>query len=258
MKAYNNEINKGDFVLLYLNKKRKFLVKAEEKRFGTDKGIIDLGEIIGKKYGIHIKSHLGYEFIVTKPNIIEIIYNAFKRKTQVLYPKDVGYIILTSGVGPGSRVVEAGAGSGFLTAILAYYVRPNGHVYSYEIREDLIELVKENLSNIGLLEYVTLKHKDITKGIDESDVDAIILDMSMPWKVVRHAYSALKNGGVFVAFLPTINQVERTVEKLRESNFIEINAIEIFLRNYKVAKGETRPETLMIAHTGYIVHAKKP
>ncbi|HDI75359.1 MAG TPA: methyltransferase domain-containing protein, partial [Thermoprotei archaeon] len=167
-------------------------------------------------------------------------------------------IVFLSGVGPGSIVVEAGTGSGFLTAALAYYVRPDGRVYSYEIRRDFLEIARKNLSLCGLLPYVDLKHKDIVDGIDEKNVDAVILDMPNPWDVVPHAKEALKDGGVFVSFLPTINQVEKIVEKLIHENFLDVLTIETLLRKIKVKKGETRPETFMIGHTGYIVFARKP
>ncbi len=252
-------IKRGDYVLLYLDPKRKFVVRVEEKgKLETDKGIIRLGEVIGKRYGDSVKTHLGVDFRIIKPNLVDIVYNSFERRTQVMYPKDIGYVILITGIGPGSKVVEAGTGSGFLTAFLASYVRPNGHVYSYEVRKDFLELARSNLEKVGLLNYVTLKLKDITEGIDESDVDAVVLDMPTPWKVVLHAFNSLRSGGTFVAFMPTINQVEKTVAELRRNKFVEITALEILLRSYKVVIGETRPETLMIAHTGYIVHARKP
>jgi len=253
-----DRIKDGDYVLLYYNRGKKFLVKVVSgEKIHTHKGIVDCDSIIGRNYGDFIKTHVGEEFILSKPIFPDFLAK-FKRTTQVIYPKDLALIIFLSGVGPGSIVVEAGTGSGFLTATLAYYVRPKGKVYSYEVRREFLEIAKRNLELCGLLDYVVLKHKNIIDGIDEENVDAVILDMPNPWDVVEHAKNALKHGGVFVSFLPTINQVEKVVEKLREKNFIEILSLESFLRKIKVKRGETRPETFMVAHTGYLVFARKP
>ena len=251
-------IKEGDHILLYYNRRKKFLVKViADKKIHTHKGIVNCSDIIGKKYGEIIKTHVGEEFILSKPIFPDYLAK-FKRATQVIHPKDLSLIVFLSGIGPGSIVVEAGTGSGFLTATLAYYVRPEGKVYSYEVRRDFLEVAKRNLKLCGLLDYVILKHKNIAEGIDEKNVDAVILDMPNPWDVVAHAKSALRHGGVFASFSPTINQVEKVVETLREENFMEITSLEVFLRKIKVKKGETRPETFMIAHTGYLVFARKP
>lgn len=250
-------IKEGDYVLLYLDERRNFLVKAEKgKEVHTHKGVVKLDDVIGREYGEKVKSHLGVQFILFKPLISDYILK-ISRKTQILYHKDIGLIILYAGIGPGSKVVEAGTGSGALACCLAYFVRPTGKVFSYEVRDDVLKIAKRNIEITGLSEYIVLKNKDITAGIDENEVDAVVLDMATPWLVVPHAYNALKESGVFASFSPTIDQVVKTVKKLREHNFADIRTMECLLRKYQVEEGRTRPETLMIGHTGWITFARK-
>jgi tRNA (adenine57-N1/adenine58-N1)-methyltransferase len=250
-------INEGDHILLYLNKKRTYLVKVEKgKSFHTHKGFLQLDSLIDKEYGTRISSNTGAEFIVLKPILPDFIFKS-QRKTQITYPKDVALIVMFSGIGPGNRVVEAGTGTGALTTALAHYLRPNGHVYSYEVRPEFIETAQKNLQRAGSLDYVELKNKDITMGIEETDVDAVILDLATPWLVISYAYTALKGSGTLMSFSPTIDQVVKTVEALEENGFVDIDTIECIMRRMQTERGKTRPETLMTAHTGYITFARK-
>jgi len=250
-------IREGDDVLLYLDRKRTYLVRVERRKvLHTHKGFIRLDEVVGREYGVQVLSSIGVPFTALRPTLRDYIFK-MQRKTQISYPKDIALIILFSGVGPGSRVVEAGTGAGALTSALAYYVRPTGRVYSYEIRSEFLEVAAKNLRRAGLIDYVELKNQDITRGIDERDVDAVVLDMATPWLVVPHAYNALKGGGCFVSFSPTIDQVVRTVEALRDQGFVAVETVECLVRGMQVERGRTRPQTLMTAHTGYITFARK-
>jgi len=251
-------VREGDFVLLS-GAKRSYLVKVSKgKRFSFNEGIIDSEEIIGRQYGEEVTTHLGVHLRLVHPTLLDIVYRGFTRRTQVIYPKDAALIILRCGVGPGSRVVEAGTGSGCLTALLAHFVRPTGTVYTYEVRREFIDIARENLAAVGLLDYVVIKEKDVREGIEEKEVDAVILDMADPWHVIEHAHRALRCGGTLTCFLPTINQVERVVDEAIAKGFIMVETVELLLRNFKVKRGETRPEVRMIGHTGYIVFARKP
>jgi len=250
-------INEGDLILLYLNRKRTYLLKVEKgKSFHTHKGFIQLDQVIDREYGTRIKSNTGTEFIALRPILPDYIFKS-QRKTQITYPKDVALIIMFSGIGPGSRVVEAGTGTGALTSALAHYIKPNGHVYSYEIHPEFLETAKKNLHRANLLDYVELKNKDITMGIEETNIDAVILDMATPWLVASPAYNALKGSGTLVSFSPTIDQVVKTVEALEEGGFVDAQTIECIMRRMQVERGKTRPETLMTGHTGYITFARK-
>jgi len=250
-------INEGDLVLLHLNRKRTYMVKVEKgKSFHTHKGFLQLDSLIGAEYGTRIKSNTGTEFVVLKPLLADYIFKS-QRKTQITYPKDVALIVMFSGIGPGSHVVEAGTGTGALTTALAHYVQPNGHVYSYEIRSEFVETAQKNLQRAHLFDFVEFRNKDITLGIDETGIDAVILDLATPWLVIKHAYAALKGSGTLVSFSPTIDQVVKTVEALEENGFVGIETIECMMRGMQTERGKTRPETLMTAHTGYITFARK-
>lgn len=251
------KINEGDDVLLYLDERRTYLVRVEANRqFHTHKGFVELGKLIGMTYGSPIVSSLGVKFHVLRPLVRDRIMKT-DRRTQVMYPKDIGFLLLQIGVGPGSHVVEAGTGSGALTMTLADAVRPNGRVYSYEINPNFQRVASGNIDRAKLTDYVELKVGDVTNGIDEEKVDAVVLDMATPWLVVPLAYKALAGSGVFASFSPTIEQVMKTVSSIREHPFIEVETTEIILRRMTVAENRTRPQTRMLGHSGYITTARK-
>ncbi len=233
------------------------MIKIEAgKTFHTHKGYLKLDEIIGKEYGEPIKSSLGVTFTTLKPILTDYIMKS-GRNTQIVYPKDAALIVMFSGIGPGSRIVESGTGTGALTTALAHYVGSTGKVYTYELRSEFQKNAAKNLQRSKLINNVELKSGDITMGIEERDLDAIILDLAVPWLVIPHALKALKPSGVLVSFSPTIDQVVRTTETLRENGFVFIETVECMMRTMQVERGKTRPQTLMTGHTGYITHARK-
>jgi tRNA (adenine57-N1/adenine58-N1)-methyltransferase catalytic subunit len=253
----NQKIADGDNVLIYLDARRTYMLKMQAgQTFHTHKGYIKLDELIGKEYGEPIKSSLGIYFTTLKPILTDFIMKS-SRNTQIIYPKDAALIVMFSGIGPGSRVIESGTGTGSLTTALAYYVGSAGKVYTYELRPEFQKNAAKNLQRSGLIANVEIKSGDVTLGYEERDVDAVILDLAVPWLVVPHAYEALKSSGVLVSFSPTIDQVVKTTEALRENNFVFIDTIECMMRAMQVERGKTRPQTLMTGHTGYITHARK-
>jgi tRNA (adenine57-N1/adenine58-N1)-methyltransferase len=250
-------ISEGEDIFLYLDRKRTYLVRVEaEKSFHTHKGYIQLGDLIGKEYGTRITSSMGIEFVALKPTLRDYVFKT-KRRTQISYPKDISLIVMFSGIGPGSRVVEAGTGTGALTNALAHYVKPAGRVYTYEVRPEFREMAIKNLERAKVSDYVESKNKDVTEGIDEKEVDAVILDLATPWLVVPHAYTALKGSGVLVSFSPTIDQIVKTVEALTEHGFVGVETVETLMRFMQVERGKTRPQTVMTGHTGYLTFARK-
>ena len=253
----SQKINEGDYVLLCLDSRRTYMVKVEaDKTFHTHKGYVNLDELVGKDFGVSFHSSLGILFTALKPTLEDYIMKS-SRKTQITYPKDIALIVMFSGIGPGSRVVESGTGTGALTTALAHYVKPNGRVYTYEFREEFQKNAEKNLRRSNLLDFVELKSGDVTSGIEERDLDAVILDLAVPWLVVPHAYEALKSSGRIVSFSPTIDQVVKTVEAMKENNFVFIETVECMMRTMQVVRGKTRPHTMMTGHTGYISHARK-
>jgi len=253
----NHEIAEGDNVILVLEPRRTYMVKVEAgKTFHTHKGYVKLDDLIGKEYGATFQSSLGAQFVALKPGLTDYIMKS-SRNTQITYPKDAALIVMFSGIGPGSRVVESGTGTGALTTALAHYVKPEGRVYTYELRSEFQKNAEKNLRRSKLMDYVELKSGDVTQGIEERDLDAVVLDLATPWLVIPHAYEALRPSGILVSFSPTIDQVVKATEALRENNFKLIETVECIMRAMQVERGKTRPQTLMTGHTGYITHARK-
>jgi tRNA (adenine57-N1/adenine58-N1)-methyltransferase catalytic subunit len=253
----NQTISEGDYVLIYLDARRTYMIKMQAgQTFHTHKGYLKLDELIGKPYGEPIKSSLGIYFTTLKPALTDYIMKS-SRNTQIIYPKDAALIVMFSGIGPGSRVVESGTGTGSLTTALAHYVGSTGKIYTYELRPEFQKNAAKNLERSKLINHVEMKSGDVTLGFEEHDVDAVILDLAVPWLVVPHAYTALRPSGVLVSFSPTIDQVVRTTEALRENGFVFIETVECLMRTMQVERGKTRPNTMMTGHTGYITHARK-
>lgn len=250
-------IRNGDEVLLYLNERKSWIVKVEEdKKFHSHKGIVNLGELVGKPYGIEVGSTLGATLRALPADYLDHL-ERIARKTQVIYPKDMAYIALMANVRSGMHVLECGTGSGALTSYLAGLVRPDGKVITYEVREEFQENARKNIESLGLADSVEFKLKDITQGIDDCGLDAVVLDMATPWMVVDAMQRSLKVGGRIVSFSPTINQIEKTVEEMRRVGLLAIRTVELIMRTYKVKFNETRPDMIMVGHTGYIVSARK-
>ncbi len=254
-----DRIGEGTEVVVYIDRRRKWVVKIEKgKVFGSDRGVARHDDIIGKPFGSSIELSAGFRAYLFKPLLIDYLEKGFARKTQVLYPKDMGLIVLLLGVGPGSRVLEAGIGSGFMTAVLANIVRPSGKVYAYEVREEFAKVAMRNLERIGLDKFVEIRIRDIKLGVDEKDLDAALLDMPDPWDALRVVHEALKPSAPIVFFLPTASQVDKLLTKLHEfGGFKDIRVLETMLREYRPVPGALRPETTMVGHTGYIVFARK-
>jgi tRNA (adenine57-N1/adenine58-N1)-methyltransferase len=180
-----------------------------------------------------------------------------KRKAQIILPKDSGQIGIHCNIKPGSVVVEGGLGSGAFTLFLLTLVGKTGQVISYETRKEFAKVGSDNIKKAGLDINWRLKIQDITKGISEEDIDAVVLDIPEPWKVVNTAYSALLPGGYLASYLPTMNQVEKFVISLNKKPFIEVRSFETIFRDLVIKAGATRPAFDMLGHTGYITVARK-
>lgn len=250
-------VKEKDLVLLFGKDGKRFIVRViSGGELQTHRGAVKHDDLIGKQFGQDVKSHLGYPFLILEPSTHDLILD-IRRTTQIMYPKDIGYILLKMNIKPGSRVIEAGTGSGGLTLALARAVMPTGRVYSYEIRQDVLKLAVRNLERVGLLQFVELKERDISEGFDEVNADALFLDLRTPWDYLSQAYEALKGGGFFGALLPTMNQVIQLVWALPEHGFAMIEVEEILLRPYKAVAARLRPADRMVAHTGYLIFARK-
>lgn len=246
----------GDLALLVSRDRKSFIVRLSEgARLSTHRGVLLHDNLIGAPWGARVSSHLGYPFLLLRPSIDDLIRH-LERATQIVYPKDAGYIMLKMSIVPGSRVIEAGTGSGGLALLFAQAVSPTGCVYSYEIRPDIQQLARKNLERLGLIDFVELKLRDIAAGFDERDVDALFLDLPNPWDYLVQARAALVDGGFFGSILPTTNQVCRLIGALEEAGFGLIEVEELLLRQYKAVSERLRPMDRMVAHTGYLIFAR--
>ncbi|HMN12207.1 MAG TPA: tRNA (adenine-N1)-methyltransferase [Bellilinea sp.] len=247
----------GDLVEMVGSKHKSFLIRAAEgEEFQTHRGVIKHSEIIGKEWGTRIVTHLGKPFFILQPSLASIL-KELPRTTQILYPKEIGYALVAMGIGQGQRVIEAGTGSGSMTCALAFAVGDEGKVFSYELRPDIQALAKKNLSRLGLEHRVEFKVRDIAEGFDETNVDAFFLDVQSPCDYMEQVRAALKPGGFFGSIIPTMNQVTRLLTALRQNDFAFIDICEILMRFYKAETERFRPVDRMIAHTGFLLFARK-
>jgi tRNA (adenine57-N1/adenine58-N1)-methyltransferase catalytic subunit len=255
----NNEkllIKEGDLIQLVDAKHQFYFIRmATGEVFQSHKGNIAHNDIIGKSWGSRIRSHLGNPYYVFQPSIADMLEN-IPRNTQIMYPKDIGYILLRMGIDYGQRIIEAGTGSGAFTSALAMRVGETGKIYSYDVRAEAQHQAARNLNKFGLTKRVELKNKDIAEGFDETDVDALFLDVKTPFDYVSQVRRVLKIGGYFGAILPTANQAIHLIDTLRHYDFAFIEVMEISLRYYRADPDRFRPVDRMIAHTGFLLFAR--
>ncbi|MCY0867922.1 MAG: tRNA (adenine-N1)-methyltransferase [Desulfurococcus sp.] len=252
-------IREGDSVLVVLDEKRRFIARVRRDGIlGTDKGFVKLGDLIGKPYGVIVKTSQGFKALILKP-LPHDYSTLLHRATQIIYPKDAGLMIHLSGIGPGSKIGEAGVGSGALTIVLANSIGDTGILYGFDISEKNLEVAKGNLEKAGLLERVRLLKHDIREPVSlPVDLDSFFLDIPDPWNALRVVAGLVRAGGTLLVYSPTINQVEKTVVELKKNPcFADIHSYEVLLREYKVEEGAVRPFTRMIGHTGYVVFARR-
>jgi tRNA (adenine57-N1/adenine58-N1)-methyltransferase len=246
-----------DLVALISEDQKRFFIRLSPgETLHTHKGQVSHDQIIGRPLGRIVTSHIDHAFLVLSPSVHDLVMNV-RRATQIVYPKDIGYILLKMNIVPGTRVIEAGTGSGALTVALATYVSPHGRVYSYEVREDMIRLAGKNLELVGLSDVVDLKLRDIDLGFDEKDVDAVFLDVRTPWDYLSQVAAALRHGGFLGALVPTTNQVIDLLGGLKAGPWADIEVGELLLRLYKPVPGRLRPDDRLTPHTGYLIFARK-
>lgn len=247
----------GDLAQLVGLRHKHFIITLQAgTRFESHRGIIQHDDLIGKLWGTQVFSHNGSPFFLLQPSLADLL-TELPRTTQIMYPKDIGFILVTMGVGPGHKVMEAGTGSGSMTTALAYAVGPSGQVISYEIKPDVQNLARKNLTRFGLASRVDFKLRDIQEGFDETNADSFFLDVPNPYDYTAQVRAALKPGGFLCSLLPTFNQVEKTLYSLHRENFAFIEVCEILLRYYQTEPSKIRPTDRMVAHTGFLVFARR-
>jgi tRNA (adenine57-N1/adenine58-N1)-methyltransferase len=246
--------------LLIDAKGRYYLIRLTEGgNFHSHLGRLPHADIIGTKEGGSVVSEKGSRLVVLRPRFFDYILK-MKRGAQVVYPKDIGPILVYADVGPGSLVLEAGTGSGALTMALVRAVGPEGSVISVERREDHAEHARQAIERFfrSLPDNLELRVGDVEDMVAGVQPDRIVLDLPQPWDVVDAAVESLQGGGVFCSYVPTVPQMQQTVETLRASGaFIELSSFETLLRTWNVDGRSVRPDHRMIAHTGFITVARK-
>lgn len=247
----------GDLFILINPQGRRYLRRLQEKvDFHSNDGVIRAEALAEAEYGTEIKTEQGSPYRILKPTLFDIV-RGVKRQTQIIYPKDIGYICVRLGIGNGTKVIEAGSGSGSLTIALSWFSGDKGHVYTYEAREEFYKLCQRNLEWAGVGQNVTQHLRDIEKGFDQTDVDALFLDVRTPWEYLDHCLKAVRSGGIMAFLVPTVDQVSDLIKAMETRSFDAIEVEEIMIRGWKPVADRLRPNDRMIGHTGFLVFARK-
>ena len=247
-------IREGERVLLWGPGGKSYLLAAEPREFHTHYGRLPLEELIGRPWGALIRDSNGTPFYALRPTLYDHLLKV-RRATQIIYPKEIGIILLKLDVRPGKTIYECGTGSGALTLALAAAVGEEGKVITYEREERFRALAQENLEKAGLVQRVIFK--EALEEVSAEEADGFFLDVKEPWELLPLVWKALKGGAPLGALVPTTNQVTQLLKALSEFPFVGLEVQEILQRFYKTNPERLRPEDRMVAHTGYLLFARK-
>ncbi|MEO9224579.1 MAG: tRNA (adenine-N1)-methyltransferase [Acidimicrobiales bacterium] len=247
----------GEQVLLIDNKARRYLIRLTDGgEFHSHAGYVAHADLIGHDEGIEVRSTRGARLTVFRPTLSDFVLK-MPRGAQVIYPKDLGPILMLADIFPGARVLESGVGSGALSMTL---LRAGAVVTGYEVREDFANRALANVA--GFLGEVALERyrvevRDCYEGIEATGIDRIVLDLPEPWHVVKHAQRALRPGGILVAYTPSIVQAAQLRETLAGGGFALASTTEVLQRTWHVEGAAVRPDHRMVGHTGFLTHARR-
>ncbi|HUY64212.1 MAG TPA: tRNA (adenine-N1)-methyltransferase [Acidimicrobiales bacterium] len=244
----------GERVLLIDPKERRYLLKlVAGSSFHTHAGIVSHDDVIGMEEGGSVTGSTGRRFLVVRPTLADVVLK-MPRGAQVIYPKDLGAILLAADIGPGMRVLEAGVGSGALSMAL---LRGGARVVGYELRADFAEQAKANVhSYLGPDAAYQVEERDVYQGIDETGLDRVVLDLPEPWRALPHVAKALRRGGILLSYLPSITQVAELRGALGAHGFGLAETSEVLRRTWHVEARSVRPDHRMVAHTGFLTTAR--
>ncbi len=254
-----SELRDRDAVVLIDRKERTYLrILRRGARISVRGAPLLCDELIGRPEGISVETPSGERLLVLRPTYAQLI-PSLPRQAQPIYPKDVGPILLWGDIAAGMHVVEVGTGPGALTLALLRAVGPNGRLASYETREDFARMAQENVARFhGEATNWTLHTADAFAGIVERDVDRMVVDLAEPWRLLDVAAGALRPGAVVTAFVPTALQVKQTVDGFRaHGGYGAVETLETLVRFWHVRDRSVRPEHRMVAHTGFIIVARR-
>jgi tRNA (adenine57-N1/adenine58-N1)-methyltransferase len=258
-KSLRGLLQENEPVVLLDRKDREYLARLDRNRpIAIRGGKISLDHIIGQEEGSVVRSSVNEPFLVFRPSLPQLIPN-LPRHAQIIYPKDLGPILIWADLFPGARVVEAGVGAGALTIALLRAIASEGHLYSYEIRQDFAQMAEKTIARyFGAAPNWTLKVGDIAAELSEVDIDRVILDLPEPWQVIAPAWKALRPGGILLCYLPTVLQVKNLVDALRDDQrFACIESMETLMRFWHFKGMSARPQHRMVAHTGFLICARR-
>lgn len=235
-------------------KDRRYLVTLREgAEFHTHAGLIPHTDIVGRPEGINLRTASGARYLLLRPTLADFVLS-MKRGAQVIYPKDLGPLLMLADVFPTARILESGVGSGALSMAL---LRAGASVVGYEIRDDFAKIARRNVESfLGEEVDYRIEERDVYEGIDEVGLDRVVLDLPEPWRVVPHAEVALRSGGILVSYLPTIGQVTELHQRMEHSRFGLLHTVEILERSWHIKGQSVRPDHRMVAHTGFLTAAR--
>lgn len=236
---------------------KRAVKKLEEgKDWHTNEGVLRASDVSGAEYGDVVETSLGVPVRVERATLEDRL-TGIKRKTQIIYPKDIAYICLKLGAGPGRKIIEAGCGSGGLTLALSWFCGPTGEVASHDERDEFARLTRRNLDWAGLGENVRLYCRDIAEGFAEKDGDALFLDVREPWLYLGQALAATRPGATLGFLVPTTSQIDMLLKSMEREAIGDIEIAELLLREWKPVPDRLRPKDRMIAHTGFLIFCRK-
>ncbi len=252
-----NLFQPGELALLLDRKSRRYMLTlGETETFHSHLGRLQHDQLIGGSVGGWYRTDRGHTLLAVRPTLGDYV-RQMPRGPQIIYPKDLGNIVNFADIFPGATVIEGGLGSGALTAALLRAVGPEGRVITYEIDESVLPKAMRNISRvIPDSSNLEVKIGSIYEGIEEHDVDRVVLDVPEPWQAVGHIADALVMGGVMLSFLPTILQVHRLGGALeQDGRFQLVESMETLLRTWHVTERSVRPDHRMVAHSGFLTTA---
>lgn len=257
-RGLSHPLAEGELILLVDQKQRRYLVTLETgSEFQTHAGVIPHDDLIGRPEGGQVSTTRGQRFTVYRPTLSDYILS-MPRGAQVIYPKDIGPILMLADIEPGSRVFESGVGSGALSMAM---LRAGAAITGYELREDFAARATKNVSTflgVEVIDRYDVRIRDSYEGIEHRGFDRAVLDLPEPWRVVPHLASALRPGGIVVSYSPSIMQVTQTREALDRAGFAEASTVEVLNRSWHVDGAAVRPDHRMVAHTGFLTRARCP
>lgn len=248
----------GERAMLVDRRGRRYMITLRPgERFHFHQGFLDHDQIIGASEGVRLAASTGAPLIAFRPALADFILK-MPRGAQVVYPKDIGLILVEADIRPGATVLEAGTGSGALTMALVRAVGERGRVISYELRDDFAARARSNIESfLGKVpDELDLRLGDVTEADVGAEIDRIVLDLPEPWRVIPTATEVMRPGALFCSYVPSTTQVSETTEALRVAGFGEIVTRETLVRTWHVEGASVRPDHRMVAHTGFVTIAR--